>query len=65
VAASTNQKLLDRLITAPLVLRDLSQRTSLDGPLPERPPLVLTQLPEDRAHDVPVDSHCLGIGIAG
>lgn len=64
MAPRTNQELLDCLVTAPLLMGDLSQGTSLDRPLPERPPLVLAQLPENGAHDVSVYRLCLRIGIA-
>jgi hypothetical protein len=42
VPARANQELLDRLVTSPLLVSNFSQWPTLDGPLPERPPLVLT-----------------------
>jgi hypothetical protein len=64
VPPGADEELLDCLITATLVIGDLSQGTALDGPLPERPSFVLTQLPEDGGHNVALDRRCLGIDTA-
>jgi hypothetical protein len=58
------QELLDCLITATLVIGDLSQGTALDGPLPERPSFVPTQFAEDGSHNMAVNRRCLGIDTA-
>jgi hypothetical protein len=63
--AGAKQELLDGRVAESHVVRDLSQGTRLDRPLPERVPLTGAQLPEYGADEIALDHRGFWIGVAG
>jgi hypothetical protein len=62
--AGAKQELLDGGIAQAQVIRDLSQGTRLDRPLPERVPLTAAQLPEYGADEIALDNRGFWIDVA-